>query len=119
MGLVRVFSKLSSSVAVASTATVYVALPELPFGPTTQFGIAAKAASDSGVNVTIDLEQSPDGSNWAAPEDVNTLLTLTSTSLKIAKFSPDVMPYNRLKLTGGAGNDASTVIAILSITEVS
>lgn len=104
-------------IAVATTSVVYSQAFKLGYGQ--YFGIWQKAASSGTIDLKIQLEQSTnppaaEGSadaNWVIGDgvaDINSSLSSTTTQIKV--ISPVPMLWARLKITGGASNDASTTL---------
>jgi len=109
----------STTLAVASTATVYTKSFPLPYGGS--FGVSAKAASSGTINVKVELEESyrlpiNEGSAddyWVVPTGISDVFTSVANSTQLHKaLSPIVMRYGRFKLTGVASNDASTTLTM-------
>lgn len=109
----------SSTIAVASTATVYT--KHFRLKSCEYFAIMYKATSSDAVNLKIELEQSyttpaTEGSsdtNYVEPEDVGDIdASITDEVWHIRTLNPDPLPYGRFKITGQAGNHSSTTIAI-------
>lgn len=107
----------TTSLAVASTATVYTR--SIDIGDSEYFSVAYWTAAGT-ANVTIQIEQSwtlpaTEGaadSNYAIPvnmPDVVTALTTEST-VYIKPINPVAMRYLRFKITGNSGNDAGTIV---------
>ena len=109
----------SSTIAVASTGTVYTKY--IRFKSAEYFAIMYKATSDGTVNLKIELEQSyakpsTEGAadtNYVEPEDVDDIDdSVTDEVWHIKTLNPDPLPYGRFKLTGQTGNHSSTTIEI-------
>ena len=111
----------SSSIAVASTATVYT--KSFEFGNDYKYFSAwYKATSDGTVNLKIELQQSykrptTEGAadvDWTVIEDTGVLESALADELAHTDrvfWKP--MRFGRFKITGGTGNDASTIIKIV------
>lgn len=120
MGRSRIFFS-RASVSVNGTGTAEITIPAFPFGPHTRFGIAAKAASSGTINVTVELYQGHDGTNFAIPTDASingAPLTLTDSSYAANGLYPAPFEFNKIVLTGLTDNDASTTVSVW-LTEVS
>jgi hypothetical protein len=109
----------SSTIAVASTATIYT--KAFPTSLARYYGVWYIATSSGTVNLKIELEQSwtlptTEGSadsNWVVIEDTGTLdSALADEVAHVDRIYPKPMPYSRFKITGGTGNDASTTILL-------
>ncbi|MFA5407856.1 MAG: hypothetical protein WC343_03695, partial [Bacilli bacterium] len=107
----------TEDIAVASTGTVYTKSEPLKYNE--YFGLFVKATSSGTVAVTITLEQSykkpsSEGkadTDWVAPDGASTIIALSDENAHIIPISDmKTMPYFRLKMVGGAGNDASTTV---------
>lgn len=106
------------AIPVASTATIYSHSFSLKSNE--YFSIAYKGSSASSTpDLLIQLEQSwtiptTEGSsdtNYVIPENMPNIETnLVTETWHIKAFSPCVMPYSRIKVTGNASNTADAVI---------
>ena len=108
----------STSIAVAGTATVYTKAFKIPYAE--YFSIFARVSSEGTVNVKLELEEcwklpaiegSTDG-DYSIPDGMATVMTLTDETQHSKSLSPIVTEYIRFKLTGLAGNDASTTLRL-------
>lgn len=103
---------------IASTAVVYT--KSFVFGQGEYFALDYKATLASGtVSLKIELEQGntlPDtegsaDTDWAVAENAQDIeADLSDTNQHLKKLSPVVSKYGRLKITGGASNDAATTL---------
>lgn len=108
----------STSIAVASTATVYTKAFKLAYAE--YFSLFYKATSDGTVNAKLEIEEcwelpSTEGSqddDFVVPEGMSIIDTVTDETQHCKSLSPIVAEYARLKITGLAGNDASTTFRI-------
>ena len=105
-----------TSIAVASTDTVYTRAFSLKWGE--YFGLSLKATSDASVDVNVELEQSwqvpttegASDSNWAEPEGMSDLINVTDETVHIMGLSPKPFAYGRLKMTGQGSNSGTTTV---------
>ncbi len=120
----RVFTKNiltsadSTDIAVAGAVTVYTKVFKLAFGE--YFCLSYKATVSAGApDLKIELQQSfqepttegATDSNWVEPENMADIETsLTTETYHHKSLSPVTLPFARLKITGAAGNAASTVL---------
>ena len=109
----------SKVIAVAGTAVIYTKSINLKRGEF--FAIWYKATSEGTVNIKIEIEQSyklptTEGAvdtDWVVPESMSAVIAaLDDENAHCESINPIAMPYLRLKITGGAGNDATTTLAI-------
>jgi len=107
----------ATSIAVATTSTVYSQSFEMP--KDSIFGWEFKCASSGSVNVKFELEQSnflpategSSDSNYVVPDSATAIATITDSTTHIVAFAPRVSQYGRLKITGISGNHASTTVS--------
>lgn len=112
-------SDLSTTIAVASTATVYTKAFPMTYGA--NFAIGAIATSSGNVALKIELECSyqlpttegaADGT-YVEPDGMADVFSSIADEVQHYKqLYPIPMPFARFKITGGAGNDASTTVQI-------
>ena len=102
-------TNLTTTIPIASTATVYTAGKSL--GDSNNFTLGYKFTSDGAVNVQIEIQQSDDNSTYVTAEDVGVFDTATDETQHFKAFSPLPTKYFRLKLTGQGANDSSTTLA--------
>jgi len=109
----------SKVIAVAPTAVIYTKSINLKRGEF--FAIWYKATSEGTVNIKIEIEQSyklptTEGAvdtDWVVPESMSAVIAaLDDENAHCESINPIAMPYLRLKITGGVGNDATTTLAI-------
>lgn len=109
----------TEDIAVASTGSVYAKAEQLRYAE--YFSLFIKATSPGTVNVALTLEQSykkPSSEgyadpNYVVPEGAGTIITLSDENAHIVPISDmKMLPFFRLKLVGGAGNDAGTEVQI-------
>ena len=115
---------IESALAVATTSTVYSKSFNLSYGRF--FALSYKATSAGAVNLKIELEQcyeppttegSADG-DFAVPEGVSEIdAGLTDENQHHISVSPIPLKYGRFKVTGLAGNDASTTLELKLSTQ--
>lgn len=108
----------ATAMAIASTAVVYT--KSWQWGGAEYFSLDYMAVLASGtVDLKIEVEQGntlPDtegasDTDWAVAENAQDVESaLADTNQHFKKLSPVVSLYGRLKITGGASNDASTVL---------
>ena len=107
----------STTIAIASTATIYTKSWE--WGTGEYFALDYIATSDGTVNLKIEVEQGntlpgTEGSSdtdWVVAENAQDVESaLADETQHFKKLSPVVSKYGRLKITGGSGNDASTTL---------
>jgi len=110
----------STDIAVASTAVVYTKAFKIGFGD--YFSLDYKAVSSNGSpELKIELEQSiedalpvTEGSaddNYVEAEDASDIESALATETWNKKaITPPVGVYARLKITGGVGNNADTIL---------
>lgn len=84
----------------------------LELGQFRTFGLWIKAASAGVVNVAASLLQSWDNTaaNFVVPESGGAIITVANTNAHVITVTPTPMTFFRIRLVGGAGNDASTTI---------
>lgn len=110
---------VNSPINIAGNVTVYSRAMRLNYAQA--FGIALKAASSGVVALQIQLEQSDvalttaeEGSanaNYVIGDNVQDIVAaLANTTKRIILVSPVPMKYCRLKIIGGALNDATTTL---------
>lgn len=110
----------STTIAVASTATVYTKAINLNFSEYFTLSYIATSASST-PDLLIQIEQSwtppsiegSSDTNWSIPTDmINVETNLIAETVKHTAFSPRVLPWVRLKITGNASNPADTTIRV-------
>jgi len=108
----------STTIAIDSTATVYTDSFPLKYG--LAFGIALIADSPGTVDLKVQLEESDrlpttentSDTHWVIADGVADIYTSLADETKHIKvISPVPMPLGRLKITGGASNNASTTLS--------
>lgn len=108
-----------SDIAVAGETTVYAKAIYIGLGKF--FSLSYKAASSAGgINLKIEIEQSfrlptTEGSSdtyWAEPVNMADIVSALTTENAIYHTSLPLipLPYFRLKITGGVGNSADTIL---------
>jgi len=109
----------TEDIAVASEAVVYTQSFPL-FDVDERIGIKIKAGGTGTKKVLVELEESDvrpttEGtadSDYTEPDSLSDVALLDNTDLHIVEATPVLLQYGRFKLTGQAGNDASTTVAI-------
>ena len=104
-------AKTSSLIAINGTATVYSSAFKIDKGE--YFGIAYKASSGGTIKVRLELEVSLDGINFATAEN----MPMVDPSIEDSDYHTKTLPvvrctYMRFKITGLAGNAATTKLQI-------
>ena len=82
--------------------------------------IGVRFTSAGSVNVDLELEQGyiipetdeASDTNWVIPENTSTLLTVTDEVWHYLGILPTAVPYARIKIDKGSGNDASTTMEL-------
>ena len=106
-----------ATIAIAGAVTVYS--HSFPMDMAEYFALHYKAASPGVIDLLIQLEEGPalpttEGSSdtsFVIPESFPDIeAALAATTAHIQKISPITMPFARLKITGGATNDAGTTL---------
>lgn len=108
------------TLAVAGETTVYSKSFPLPSGASPDFSFEFLAASSGAVKLKLELEQAnvfPDteqaaDDNYVVPDSALELIdALEDTNVHIKAYPPAATLFARLKVTGLALNDASTVLS--------
>lgn len=117
--LVAGLDGVTTSIAVASTATIWTRAFKLSFGD--HFGISYIATATGSPSLKIELEQSfqepttegATDANWVEGENISDIESdLTTETMHHKEIVPVTLPYGRIKITGSATNPASTTIKI-------
>lgn len=117
--LFRNYGGAPSPITIAGNVTVYSRIMRLNYGQA--FGIALKAASSGVIALQIQLEQSDvslteaeeglTNANYVVGDNVPDIVpALANSTKRIILVAPVPMKYCRLKIIGGALNDASTTL---------
>lgn len=105
---------VSTSVAVASTATVTTGI--IPIKYEGYFGIWYQATSVTGtpdIKIEYEMSYNDTSANFAEPVGASDIVTnLTAETIQIESIQPPPMPFIRFKITGNAGNPADTLVTI-------
>lgn len=110
---------LTSPINIAGNVTVWSRVMRFNYGQA--FGIALKAASSGTVQLQIQLEQSDvpltaaqeglTNTDYVVGDNVPDIVpALANTNKRIILVAPVPMKYGRLKIIGGASNDATTTL---------
>lgn len=109
---------LTKDIAVGTDETVYTKAFKLAYGE--YFSLFYKATSAGVVDIKIEIEQcwelpTTEGSqdnDYVEPEGLSDVDDVADTTQHCKSISPIPSEYARLKLTGGATNDANNTIRI-------
>lgn len=112
--------EISNQIAVAGAASVVWGKTFTP-PKNCSFGMILKFTSSGTVNVKVELESGLLVPTTEGATDTNygvgdTVGIVTATTTQVLVPSPVVSPYLRLKLSGLAGNDASTILTKCAFT---
>ncbi len=101
----------TQSIAVNATATVYSEV--ITLDKADSFGLFWKAASGGTVKLDLEYEVSYDGTNFCSPENMPLIDNdLGDENLHANQIPIVKAPFLRFKITGVAGNAATTTLAI-------
>lgn len=106
--------RVFNSEAVASTGTATSGI--ISTASDGYFGVYYIATSASGtpdVKIEYQMSWNDSSNNFVEPASATDIETsLTSETAQIKSIQPPPMPFMRIKLTGGAGNPADTVVTL-------
>ena len=102
------------AIGVNALATAYSDIVTL--GKHEYFGVAYQSSSGGTIALKLEIQNSIDGTNFVTPDDVTSIdSNIDDSNLHIKRLSVDRTPYIRFKITGLAGNAATTTINIYLI----
>lgn len=116
----------SAAIAVASQGTAYGLSFPIARGVTYMFTIKLAGSGVQNVKVELEMgsvrptaESAADTTNYCVPDNKPPIFgAIADTNLHKNAYAPVADGYARLKYTGGAGNDASTTVAIAQVTVI-
>ena len=113
----EVFNAQKSAVqAIGVNALAVVYSDVFTLGKHEYFGVAYQSSSGGTIALKLEIQNSIDGANFVVPDDVSSIDTnIDDADLHIRRLSVDRTPYIRFKITGLAGNAATTKINIYLI----